>query len=457
MEYVGLVGSVILLMWLALKGVDIIFASLLCSLIVVVTNGLPLASGVGEYYAFGSLGAFSFAGKFFLLFISGAMFGRMMSESHAAASIGVALSRKLGPQRALLITVLCCSILTYSGVVVFVVIFAMYPLGLILFSQANIPKRLFCASLALGVGTYTLTALPGTPSIQNVIASSALGTDLFAGAAIGIWASVVMFGLGMWYLERQRKIALQNNEGFELGPKDSIPDLSKQQFPHWALAIIPMVVVLFTILLPRILMKLLSAETLEQSIVFNELLTFATSQPILWPSLSLLLGSIVVALLFKKVRANCFLVMGRGTQDSIMPLLSTAAVVGFGGVVTHTVGFQNFVGLMSSVELPPILSMFSSISVVSAITGSSAGGLQIFLQTMSETYLNAGIPAEVLHRISVMASGGFDSLPHCGAIIALLTITQMTHKQAYKDIGVLTVVFPVIATVSSMVLATILY
>ncbi|MCB1676440.1 MAG: GntP family permease, partial [Halioglobus sp.] len=199
MAYIGLLGSVALLIWLALRGVNIVFASLLCSLLVILTNGLPLAAGLSDYYSFGPLGAFTFAGKFFLLFTAGAVFGRVMGDSHAAASIALALVRKLGAHRALWITALACALLTYGGVVVFVVIFAIYPLGLKLLQEADIPKRLFCAALALGAGTFTLTALPGTPSIHNVIAAAALGTDLFAGFWLGIIGSVVMFVGGIWY------------------------------------------------------------------------------------------------------------------------------------------------------------------------------------------------------------------------------------------------------------------
>ena len=113
--------------------------------------------------------------------------------------------------------------------------------------------------------------------------------------------------------------------------------------------------------------------------------------------------------------------MGNGVQDSIMPLINTAAVIGFGGVVTHTAGFGQFTGLMLESGLPPLLSMFSSVSLVSAITGSASGGLQIFMQTMAPAYLDMGIEPQVLHRIATMASGGFDSLPHCGAVVAMLT------------------------------------
>ncbi len=193
MEITGLLLAVALLIVLALRGVDIVFAALLGSLVVILTNRLPLADALLEHFSLGPLGAFTFAGRFFLLFAAGAIFGRVMGDSHAAGSMAMALVRRLGAHRALWVTTLACALLTYGGVVVFVVIFAMYPLGLRLLHEADIPKRLFCAALALGAGTFTLTALPGTPSIQNVISSVALGTDLFAGFWIGLFAGVLMF------------------------------------------------------------------------------------------------------------------------------------------------------------------------------------------------------------------------------------------------------------------------
>jgi H+/gluconate symporter-like permease len=141
---------------------------------------------------------------------------------------------------------------------------------------------------------------------------------------------------------------------------------------------------------------------------------------------------------------------GEGTNDAIMPLLNTAAVIGFGGIVVQTIGFQDFSSAMLNSGLPPKLSAFASVSVVSAITGSASGGLQIFMSTMAQPYLDMGIPVDELHRLMAMASGGFDSLPHCGAVVAMLTITQLTHKQAYKDVGVITVVIPVFATLVSL-------
>jgi H+/gluconate symporter-like permease len=440
---IGLIASLGLLIWLALRGVNIVFASLLCSLVIVVTNQLPVADSFMQSYAFGPLGAFSFAGKFFILFICGSIFGRVMAESLAAASLANAMATRLGAHRALWIITISCAVLTYGGVIIFIVVFTLYPLSLQLLKSANIPKRLFCAALALGGGTFTLTAMPGTPSVQNVIAASALGTDLFAAPWLGILASVIMFGLGMWYLERERIKAAASGDGFEASPNDKMPDhdLTGDSYPHWSRAVAPLVLVILTILTPRLIG---TAEGVPAG-DFQELMAFAITHPVLWPSFALMIGSLAAVALFPRLHKEPVVALGRGAEDAIMPLINTAAVIGFGGVVVQTSGFAGFAGMMLDSGLPPLISLFVASSMTSALVGSSSGGLQIFMETMSADYLAMGIDRETLHRLAAIISGGFDSLPHCGAIVAILTITSQTHKQAYKNMAMVTVVFPVIA------------
>ena len=207
-------------------------------------------------------------------------------------------------------------------------------------------------------------------------------------------------------------------------------------------------VVIGTILLPRLLPLFGASDS-------NALIAFASSWPILWPSIALALGAILALLIFPAIRMRPFAVAGEGTQDAIMPLMATAAVIGFGGVVATTGGFAAFSDAVMQSGLPPLLSLSAAISVVSGITGSASGGLQIFMATMADGHMAMGIDPEEFHRILVMASGGFDSLPHCGAVIAMLTITGLTHKQAYKDVAVVTVAVPVIATLACIAIAMI--
>ncbi len=446
MAYLGLLFGLILLIYLALRGVSIVLAAVLCSLVIILTNDLPLADSLMQGFALGKLGAFTFAGKFFLLFACGAIFGRVMGDSMAATSIAMAMVNAWGRDKVLWITTLACALLTYGGVVVFVVIFAIYPLGLRLLQEANIPKRLFTGAVALGAGTFTMTALPGTPSIHNVIGSVGFGTDLYAGSLLGLIGSAIMLAGGMFYLERERRLAEARGEVFEPSSNDRIVDINDTHLPSWVASLFPIVVVLGTILLPRLMSE-----------GGGVIMDFARSQPIFWPCFALILGSVVALLMFASVRLRAFEVMSQGTQESIMPLISTAAVIGFGGVVTQTTGFQSFITTMAGLDLPPLIKLFTSVSLISGITGSATGGLQIFMQTMAATYIETGIAPEVLHRIAVMASGGLDSLPHCGAVIAMLTITGMTHRQAYRDVAVVTIAIPIAATLICIGLVPILY
>ena len=441
----GLLAGLALLIFMALRGVNIFIAALVCSLVVALTNGLLVPKAFLEYFPFGPLGAFTFAGKFFILFLCGAIFGKVMATSQAARSIALAITQSLGTKRTLWIGMLVCALLTYGGVVVFVVVFTMYPLGITLMREANLPKRIWCAATSLGAGTFTMTALPGTPSIHNVIAASALGTDLFAGAWIGILASLLMIAMGMWYVEREWRLARVTGEGFV----PNAQDLRMEEMagapgvgPHWGMAIVPILVVLGIIMSPRLLMLSGLVAVGEGSL--GQIVAFSQQQPILWPSLALMIATAVAILLFPTLRRNTLRILGQGADDSIMPLLNTAAVIGFGGVVTQTAGFGHFAQWIISVDMPPLLSVFASVSVVSGIVGSSSGGLQIFMQTLAPKYLEMGVEPEILHRISNIAAGGLDSLPHCGAVIATLMIMGLTHKQAYKDIFIITVLVPVI-------------
>lgn len=445
MEYIGLFAGLALLIFFALRGINILLASVICSLVVIASNNLPVADSLMQGFALGKLGMFSFAGKFFLLFACGAIFGRVMGDSMAATSIAMAMLRAWGKERVLWIATLACALLTYGGVVVFVVIFAIYPLGLRLLQETNIPKRLFTGAVALGAGTFTMTALPGTPSIHNVIASVGYGTDLYAGAWIGLFASAIMLFGGMAYLEKERRFAETHGESFEPSPSDKIIDIDPSILPSWGLSVLPIVLVLLTIVLPRAIEPGDSA-----------LLGFAAAQPILWPCFALILGTLMCFVIFPSTRDNMMGMMSQGMQESVMPLLSTAAVIGFGGVVTQTSGFQDFIAWMASLDLPPLFKLFTSVSLVAAITGSGSGGLQIFMQTMAPAYMDSGLSHEILHRITALAAGGFDSLPHCGAVIAVLTITGLTHRQGYKDVAVVTVVIPVIAALLSIGLASVM-
>jgi len=216
---------------------------------------------------------------------------------------------------------------------------------------------------------------------------------------IGLLGGVIMFAGGMWYLERQRVQAAARGEHFVPSPRDhiSLENSEDEDHPRWQLAILPLALVLLTIILPRLITGLLDVATLASADWPFQLLRFAVSQPVVWPSIALVMGTLLAVAMFSVVRSKALLTMGQGVNDAIMPLINTAAVIGFGGVVTHTAGFESFTRLMLESPLPPLASMFASVSLVSAITGSASGGLQIFMQTMAPAYITP-LPAGLLRR-----------------------------------------------------------
>ncbi|MCC5854599.1 MAG: GntP family permease [Idiomarina sp.] len=445
---IGLLLGLILLIALALRGVNILLAVLISILVIGLTNGMTLPDVFLQHFPFGPSGAFSFAGNFLLLFLCGALFGRVMAASQAAQAVAMAITQWLGAKRALLIAMLVCALLTYGGVVVFVVIFTMYPIGVTLMREANIPRRLYAAAIALGAGTFTMTALPGTPSIHNVIAANALQTDLFAGGWYGVLAGLIMAVLGILYLEHRWRVATAAGEGYVATPKDEqmrqLAQGNGGQLPAWQLAILPMVFVLLIIVVPRVLMI---------TGVQADWIQFSISQPILWASFALLMGAALCFVLFPPVRQQFVQAAGEGVNDAILPLINTAAVIGFGGVVIQTAGFHAFAAWLIELPIPPLLSVFVSANLISGITASASGGLQIFMSSLAPAYLEAGVSPELLHRIANLAAGGLDSLPHSGAVIALFTLMGLTHKEAYKDIFVVTVLVPMLAALAVVAVA----
>ncbi len=455
MGTIGLVLSLVALIVMALRGVNILIASLICAAMVAITNNQSLVEALSTDYIKSMMG---FAGAFFTLFLTGAVFGQIMAESGAANSMAIALRRVFGDQRSLLIIVVATTILTYGGVNVFIVVFALYPLAVGLVHRANIPKRLLVGAVALGAGTYTMTALPGSPSIHNNISAQALGTTLTAGPILGLIAGAVMFALGMAYLTWQERSARARGEVFTPGNHDAAIESnpSEDELPNWLNAALPLTAVILFIVVPRLLLSFNTdalAQVPEEHSVFIQLLALSKSNPVFWTSLALVVGILLAVILNRRYLDNPLKTISSGAEKCALPLLNTAAVIGFGGVVSTTPIFETFANTFTDSALPPLVAATLSINVIAGITGSASGGLQIWMSTFAQQFLDTGLNPGTLHRVVTIASGMFDSLPHSGAIITMLTICGLTHREAYKDIMVVTILIPSIATAVILIIA----
>jgi H+/gluconate symporter-like permease len=427
-----------LLMWVAYRGLSVVLFAPLCALLAVL-----LSLGPSEVLPFYTnvfmIKLVDFVKVYFPVFLLGAVFGKFVEMSGAAASISSSIVRWLGERQIMLSIVLACAVLTYGGVSLFVVAFAVYPLANNLFRQGNIPKRLIPGTIALGSFTFTMDALPGTPQIQNVIPTTFFGTNLYAAPLLGCSGALFVLVCGMLYLTRARQRAFDAGEGYGDHPFEEVHE---RKLPPFWLALLPLLVVaiLNLVLLPKL--KALYGDTFDFPAGLPEhgsvdLKKFAS----IWSIEIALCAGILTCLAvgFRDIQRGVQEGLRAAVAGSLLATMNTASEYGFGGVIASLPGFVWVKNALGGAFSDPLVNEAVSVNVLAGITGSASGGLSLALAALGKQFQEGGqIPPEVLHRVASMASGGMDTLPHNGAVITLLLVTGLTHRDSYKDIFVIT-------------------
>jgi H+/gluconate symporter-like permease len=402
---------------------------------------LPLFSGVFMDKTVG------FIKSYFPVFLLGAVFGKVIELSGFSKSIVSSVIKIVGQQRAMLSIVLVCAVLTYGGVSLFVVVFAVYPFAAEMFKQGGIPKRLIPGTIALGAFTFTMDALPGTPQIQNIIPTTFFKTDGWAAPWLGVIGAVFILITGLAYLEWRRRQAAAAGEGYGTNLVNEPEPFSEEKLPNPWLAIAPLVIVGvankgFTGMIQSYYGAM---HTAELPGLAKPVTTQISSVAAVWAvEAALLLGIItVVVFAFGRIKERFADGSKAAVAGALLAAMNTASEYGFGGVIAALPGFLIIADGLKAI--PGVLvNEAVTVTALAGITGSASGGMSIALATMADTFIAsanaAGIPLEVLHRIASMASGGMDTLPHNGAVITLLAVTGLTHKDSYRDIFAVTLI-----------------
>lgn len=461
MGLVGIFLSLGLLMYLAYRGITVlILAPALALLAVLMSGDLPVLATYTQVFM-KALGGYVIL--YFPLFLLGAIFGKVMADSGSARVIAEQVIKGLGVDRAIMAVVLACGVLTFGGVSLFVVAFAIYPIANALFRRADIPKRLLPAAIALGSFTFTMTALPGTPAIQNAIPMPFFGTNAFAAPVLGTLAGLIMLLGGLFWLHRRADAARTRGEGYGIheptAADAALPD--DLRLPGFALAIAPVVSVIalnatFTYL---VFPNLDAAYLADPQYGATSLQSVAG----IWAIILALVISILMAVAvnwkrFEDIKDS----VNQGTMGALLPIFNTASEVGYGAVIASLPAFMvvrdSVLGIFPD---NPLASLAVAVNVLAGITGSASGGMSIALNALGEQFAEIGqaqgISMGLMHRVTALSSGGFDALPHNGAVITLLGICGLTHKQSYGDIFICAVAIPVVATVTVIVLGSLFF
>ena len=447
MSFLIVLAALCFLMFVAYRGYSVIlFAPIAALGAVLLTDPALVAPMFTGLFMDKMVG---FLKLYFPVFLLGAVFGKLIEISGFSKSIVAATIKVVGAQRAMLSIVLVCALLTYGGVSLFVVVFAVYPFAAELFRQSDIPKRLVPGTIALGAFTFTMDALPGTPQIQNIIPTSFFGTTSWAAPVLGTIGGIFILILGMSYLEWRRRVAFRAGEGYGSDLRNEPEPFQGDRLSHPLIAILPLVLVgvsnyLLTQSIPAFYgqsQSFIPAVIGNPAPVVQEVSKIAA----IWAVQGALLVGILTVIVFawRPVMKS----FAEGTRNAIggalLASMNTASEYGFGAVIAALPGFLVVANALKAIP-DPLVNEAVSVTALAGITGSASGGMSIALAAMSESFIAnanaAGIPMDVLHRVASMASGGMDTLPHNGAVITLLAVTGLTHRQSYKDVFAITLI-----------------
>jgi H+/gluconate symporter-like permease len=475
----GILIGLALLVWLAFRGWSVLLLAPSAALVAALFGGQPLLANWTQIFM-GS--AARFLAQFFPLFLLGAVFGKLMEDSGAVNAVAAYMTKKLGERRVILAVVLAGAFVTYGGVSLFVAFFVIAPMAQSLFRAAAVPRRLMPAAIILGTSTFTMSALPGTPSIQNAIPMPFFGTTPFAAPGLGIIASLIMLGFGLWWLNRAEAAARRTGEGFgddalvtveeaahdekvrerattarEFDPAEIDRGRPSEEAPPIMAAALPLAVVV----LVNLLMSLVVLPRLDVSFLAEERFggTSLSAVAGVWSVVVALAAAIAAVIACNWTRLPALRQsMDAGANASVLPALSVASLVGFGVVIAELPAFATVRDWVLAIEGGPLVSLAVATNVLAALTGSASGGLTIALDALGQTYLamaaQIGLAPALLHRVAVIAAGTLDILPHNGAVVTLLAICGASHRDSYFDIVMVGIAGVILALIAVIVLGT---
>jgi H+/gluconate symporter-like permease len=478
----GLLGILVglgLLIWLAFRGWSVLLLAPVAAVIAALFGGQPLLANWTQTFM-GSAGGF--LAQFFPLFLLGAVFGKLMDDSGSVSAVADYMTKRLGKDRAILAVVLAGAIVTYGGVSLFVAFFVLAPMAQALFRSATIPSRLMPAAIILGTSTFTMSALPGTPSIQNAIPMPFFGTTPFAAPGLGVIASLIMLGFGLWWLRRAERKARRAGEGYggeerifadaaaddervrerattarEFDPAEMHRGQHSDAAPSIVVAALPLLVVVAV----NVLMSFFVLRRIDFSFLAEERWggTSITAVAGVWSVVTALAAAILTVIVCNRRRLQSLRqTMDAGANASVLPAVSVASLVGFGAVVAALPAFAIVRDWVIGIEGGPLVSLAVATNILAALTGSASGGLTIALDALGQTYMavakEIGLNPALMHRVAVIGSGTLDILPHNGAVVTLLAVCGATHRESYLDIVMVGIVGAFLALAAVIILGS---
>lgn len=437
----GVLLGVAAIIYFSLKEINIIIAAPLATVIVVLLNQMDVVTSLLGNQPNNYMGALStYILNYFAIFLLGSILAKLMEASNATVSIADFILQKVGydnPYRVLVAIFIISAILTYGGISLFVVMFAVLPLAKSLFKKMDLAWNLIQVPLWLGIATITMTVLPGTPAIQNVIPIQYLDTSLTAAAIPSILGGIGCVIFGLFYMNYTLKKSLAKGENFSTYTSGAQTEASDRKQPPFIASIMPLTI----LVLIAISGSVFGNDFIKKNIIY----------------VALIVGILLALILFYRYIPDKIGSLSVGATGSVGPIFATSSAVAFGAVVMIAPGFKIFSDLILNIPGSPLISLTVLTSAMSAITGSSSGALGIVMPNFSEYYLSTGLNPEMIHRVAAVASNILTIVPQSGVLLTFLSLTGLNHKTGFKQTFTTVFMGTLIAEIIIIIVGSLMY
>ena len=420
MEYIGVIGifiAIATIIFLTVKRLNIVIAAPLATLIVVLANQMNVFEAyLGEYPSY-MTGLAGFLIKNFAIFLLGAILAQYMEKSRATIAIANFVLERVGTEhkfRVMVAFMAIAAVLTYGGISLFVVMFALVPLARPIFKRMDLNWALLPIPLFMGMATFTMSTLPGAPSVQNAVPTTYLGTSLTAAPGLSLVGTVVIISYGLAYMYIMLRRSLAKGETFYTylekrqdpsRPVEEDYDIDPADLPSIGIALIPIIVL----------------------IGINLIFSQVTNIILLALSTAILLA----AILYRDYIPSNQELLNNGSVGAVGSAFATSSSVAFGTVLTSAAGFSLIQSALMSLSNNPLIGLSLATGLLGGITGSASGAIGIVMGSFGQQYIEMGIHPELLHRIATVASAIITVVPHSGVTITFESLSGTRFKETF--------------------------
>lgn len=424
---IGLIVAITLLVIMIIKGIDMITATVITAVIILVTSGLDIWEGLLSTF---SGGAGGFVTSWFLILGMGGIFGQLVLETGLATKIAKTLTEKLGAKMVGLVILICTFFITLLGINGYIMVFVLYPIADNLLRQNKMDRRVL-PFLLLGGGACA-NGFAYSLDICNVLPSNYLSTSLGSAPVLSIIFTVISAVCYFAYFNYAQKQSKKKNTEEEIMAmyKDESSIMSDDELPGIFLSVLPFAVVLGAVVVTS---------------------SWGTSNSILF---SLILGIVlIIGTQFKHIKDMKGSVK-TGSSSGLSSMLTVAAVMGLSKVLGASPAFQNLQSAVLAMDMPVYLKAFFGTTVLTGLTGSAISGETIFMESFGQAFVNMGVNVEALHRIVTEAALILNKLPNSSVAILTMSICGCSMKESYKHVILGTTIPTFVAGLIIALLAT---